>query len=114
MKTDTPTPAPETAELLPCPSTDDPIATMISDLSHTGELSMLYRMEIADAVTALRAEVATLRASEARMREALVEIARQKKTDELETEHDAEVADFEGGYDACIDRARAALQGEQQ
>lgn len=47
-----------------------------------------------------------------RMREALEEIARQKRTDELETELDAEHADFEGGYDACIDRARAALQEE--
>jgi thioredoxin-like negative regulator of GroEL len=41
--------------------------------------------------------------------EALREIARQKKTDELETEYDVEVADFEGGYDLCIDRARATL-----
>jgi len=41
--------------------------------------------------------------------EALREIARQKKTDELETAGDVEYADFEGGYDMCIDRARAAL-----
>ena len=34
---------------------------------------------------------------------------RLKRTNELETEYDAECADFEGGYDACIDRARAAL-----
>ena len=33
---------------------------------------------------------------------------RQKKTNEMDTEYDVEVADFEGGYDACIDRARAA------
>jgi len=39
----------------------------------------------------------------------LAEIARQKKTDELETEYDVEMADFEGGYDLCIDRARATL-----
>ena len=37
------------------PSQHDQLATMISDLSHTGELSMLYRMEIADAITELRA-----------------------------------------------------------
>lgn len=43
------------------PSTDDPLATMISDLSHTGELSMLYRMSIADAITEMRAENARLR-----------------------------------------------------
>ena len=47
----------------------------------------------------------------ARLREALEEIAKQKRTDEQETEHDVEYADFEGGYDACIDRARAALKG---
>ena len=45
----------------------------------------------------------------AEAREALTEISRQKKTDEMETEYDVEVADFEGGYDACIDRARAFL-----
>mgnify|MGYP003409449942 FL=1 len=33
---------------------------------------------------------------------------RQKKTNEMDTEYDVEVADFEGGYDACIDRARAS------
>lgn len=47
-----------------------------------------------------------------RLREALSEIAKQKRTDELETEYDVECADFEGGYDLCIDRARAALAQE--
>jgi hypothetical protein len=59
-----------------------------------------------------RTEIARLRQKDARverLREALVEIAKQKKTDELETEHDVEVAAFEDGYDACIDRARAAI-----
>jgi len=46
------------------------------------------------------------------MKEALEEIARQKKTDELETEYNVEVASFEDGYDLCIDRARAALSGD--
>jgi hypothetical protein len=41
--------------------------------------------------------------------EGLREIARQKKTDEFETKYDVEVADFEDGYDLCIDRARATL-----
>jgi hypothetical protein len=50
-----------------------------------------------------------LEAKLAKAVEALREIARQKKTDELETEYDVEVADFEGGYDLCIDRARATL-----
>lgn len=40
---------------------------------------------------------------------ALREIAKQKRTDELETEYDVEYADFEGGFDDCINRARAAL-----
>ena len=44
---------------------------------------------------------------------ALREIACQKKTDELETSHDVEFADFEDGYDRCIDTARAAL-GEKK
>ena len=43
-----------TPEQLDAPLTDDRLATMISDLAHTGELSMLYRMEIADAITHLR------------------------------------------------------------
>lgn len=42
---------------------------------------------------------------------ALREIAGYLRTDELATEYDVECADFEGGYDACIDRARAALDG---
>ena len=53
-----------------------------------------------------------LRAENQRLREALSDIARQKKTNELETEYDAECADFEGGFDACVDRARAAMKGE--
>ena len=40
---------------------------------------------------------------------ALANIASQKKTDELETEYEAECADFEAGYDVCIDVARATL-----
>ena len=42
-------------------------------------------------------------------REGLAEIGRQKRTDELVTEYDVEVADFEAGYDLCVDRARATL-----
>jgi hypothetical protein len=40
---------------------------------------------------------------------ALQKIAAQKKTTELDTEYEVECADFEGGYDAIIDVARAAL-----
>ena len=45
------------------PALHDEMATMIIDLSHTGDLSMLYRMAIADAITALRAENERLRAT---------------------------------------------------
>ncbi len=41
--------------------------------------------------------------------EALEDISRQKKTDELETEYEAECADFEAGFDTCVDVARATL-----
>ena len=41
---------------------------------------------------------------------ALRDIARQKKTDEMDTEYDVEYADFEGGYNAIIDVARVALR----
>lgn len=44
------------SDMQDAPAQHDQLATMISDLSHTGELSMLYRMEIADAITELRAE----------------------------------------------------------
>ena len=50
-------PAPQPAA--DTPAMRDELATMISDLSHTGELSMLYRMEIADRITALRAIIGT-------------------------------------------------------
>jgi hypothetical protein len=58
--------------------------------------------QAADEITRLTARVAELEA-------ALKEIAAQKKTTELVTACDVEYADFEDGYDMCIDRARAAL-----
>lgn len=45
------------------PSTNDTIATMISDLCHTGELSMLYRCAIGDTIATLTAERDKLRAA---------------------------------------------------
>ena len=56
-----------------------------------------------------RARAETAEAKLATAVEALEDIANQKRTDELETEYDVECADFEGGYDACIDVARAAI-----
>jgi hypothetical protein len=55
-----------------------------------------------------------LRAENKSMVNSLRWIAGQKKTDELITEFDAEYADFEGGYDAIIDVARAELRGEEK
>ncbi len=49
-----------------------------------------------------------------RLRAALEGIAAQKKTTELVTATDVEYADFEDGYDMCIDRARAALSPLQE
>jgi hypothetical protein len=65
----------------------------------------IHREAMADLLS--RAEAAEARVKE--LEEALREIARQKKTDEVETECGVEYADFEGGYDMCIARARAAL-----
>lgn len=53
-----------------------------------------------------------LAAERDRLREALENIARQKRTDELVTEFDVEYADFEGGFDECVNAARAALKGD--
>ena len=63
------------------------------------------RIRARDAVA--RAEAAEAKLATAT--EVLGDIAKQKRTDELETEYDVECADFEGGYDACIDVARAAI-----
>ena len=46
----------------------------------------------------------------AKLEEALKDIAKQKKTTELVTSCDVEYADFEEGYDTCIDVAREALE----
>lgn len=57
----------------------------------------------------LMAMARNLAAALLKAEEALANIASQKKTDELETEYEAECADFEAGYDVCIDVARATL-----
>lgn len=66
------------------------------------------RLSLTEVRAGLPADVQAERDS---YREALRDIAKQKKTTELETEYDVEWADFEGGYDAIIDVARAALNG---
>jgi hypothetical protein len=45
----------------------------------------------------------------ARLRAALADIARQKRPSEFDTSEEAMNADYEGGYDECVKRARAAL-----
>lgn len=67
---------------------------------------------LADHADAMKVEQDALRQRVAVLTEALRNIAIQKRTDELITECDVEYADFEEGYDLCIDRARAALQSE--
>ena len=64
------------------------------------------RMEADARLIALTPQLA---AALIKAREGLAEIGRQKRTDELVTEYDVEVADFEAGYDLCVDRARATL-----
>lgn len=59
-----------------------------------------------DDLMALLPEFASKNAT---MQAAIEDIANQKKTTELETEYDVEVADFEDGYDTIIDVARKAL-----
>ena len=71
--------------------------------------NMNIEMLVNDCRSALTAQQAEI----GRLREALGVIARQKKTLELETEYDVECADFEEGYDAIIDIARAALTGKE-
>lgn len=59
-----------------------------------------------------RAEAAE--ADVARLGEALGDIAHQKKTTEFAYPAFRDEADFEGGYDECVTRARAALQPKQE
>jgi len=67
------------------------------DTMEANKADALHRAEAAEAKLAVAVE-------------RLTEIARQKKTDELETEYDVECASFEDGFDFCVDRARAALR----
>lgn len=61
----------------------------------------------------IRKETTDRAAETKRMRDALRRIAIQKKTNELVTEYDIENADFNHGYDTCIDVARAALKEKE-
>lgn len=58
-------------------------------------------------------EIERLTAENQRLREVLEQISIQKRTDELVTAFDVEFADFEDGYDLCIDRARDALRSTE-
>ena len=65
--------------------------------------------DTAEAVKVVTDRIAELEAKLAEALEALRDIARQKRTDELASKHCAEFADFEGGYDACVDVARTTI-----
>ena len=69
--------------------------------------------DLARALLDARAELAAAQQREAGLVAAMEIIAKQKRTDELDTEHDVEMADFEGGYDAAINVARAALATQE-
>lgn len=61
---------------------------------------------VPEAAAILRALVA----ERDRLREALADIAHQKKSTEFGDTQGYMDADFEGGYDECVTRARAALE----
>jgi len=81
--------------------TDAELGQMVNDLVHTGDISMLYRMEIADAITALRAErdhwkaefdaahLTGYDAAKAEMREALI-AAESERDDAMTLFHAAD------------------------
>lgn len=107
--------------------TDDrDICERLEDPSYDGAIYM--RQDAAKEIRALRAKVreqeewnslramdiVTLGQEVGRLREALEKISTQKKTNELDTEYDVEFADFEDGYDMCIDTARAALAEKEE
>lgn len=60
-------------------------------------------------MTKLRARVAELEAENARLRDALSDIARQKLEDEMVVE-EVFLAEFQEGYEGCVRRAREALK----
>ena len=51
--------------------TDEELDEMARDLCHTGELSMLYRCEISDAIMSIRAKIAEARTAPVTLAEAL-------------------------------------------
>ena len=63
--------------------------------------------------TATEAQVRELVASNAVMREALENIAKQKQADELDYD-DYRSADFQSGHDGCVKAARAVLASIRQ
>ena len=74
-----------------------------------GAIANIALDAIRPTLAALQGRAEAVEAENKWLREALGEIGRQKKTNELETEYDVEMADWEGGFDLCVDRARAAL-----
>jgi len=63
------------------------------------------------AIKEAAARITELEAENARLREALNEIARQPLAEAMDDE-DLDRASFEDGYDYCVRHARAALAGQ--
>ena len=80
------------------------------------EADVAIAIVLAEAVKEVEAnaEASRLTAEVERLRAALTWIGKHKKTDELILATDVEYAAFEDDYDACIDRARTALQPPSQ
>ena len=86
--------------------TDEELDEMARDLCHTGELSMLYRCEISDAITALRAQLAEVQAE----RDAVVTV-RDMLGNRWATEKDrADRAEAEGHWEDFLKSAVAEAE----
>ena len=85
------------------------IHIMSSDVNRVCFMSNTGSAEDNHANARLIALAPDLAAALLKAEESLEDISRQKKTDELETEYEAECADFEAGFDTCVDVARATL-----
>lgn len=85
----------------------------IADLKMNMDADLRTMVREGQQLRTLAAELAVAQQREAGLVAAMEIIAKQKRTDELDTEHDVEMADFEGGYDAAINVARAALATQE-
>ena len=75
-----------------------------------GCCDLVFIASARNALPSLISGLEEARGEVARLRAALEKISMQKKSAELDTEYDVEFADFEEGYDACIEIARQAVR----